>query len=62
MAVVSNFEDEFTREAPIDSVAESSRLSTTALERTHFAGFTYVQSGPLGNTIEERTHSHSGSS
>ena len=39
--VVTNFEDEFTRETPVDSVADASKLSTTAVERSHFQGFTY---------------------
>ena len=60
VAVVSNFEDEFTREAPVDSVAESSKLSTTALERTHFSGFTYVGLAPLGRAAgDERANSGS---
>ena len=50
-AVVSNFEEEFTREAPVDSVAESSKLSTTALEKTHFSGFTFVGEAPLGRAF-----------
>jgi hypothetical protein len=44
MPVVTNFEDEFTKEAPIDSVVDKSRLSSTQAERTHFDGFTYTGS------------------
>lgn len=41
-AVVSNFEEEFTRETPVDSVVDRSKLSSTAIEKTHFEGFTYM--------------------
>lgn len=45
---VSNFESEFTSETPVDSMDERSRLSSTAAERAHFEGFTYVGPSALG--------------
>jgi serum/glucocorticoid-regulated kinase 2 len=40
---VPNFEDEFTRETPMDSVPDSrAQLSSTQAERAHFEGFTYT--------------------
>lgn len=47
-AVVANFEADFTNLAPEDSVVDrSTKLSSTALERTHFEGFTYTGAGEL---------------
>lgn len=40
----SNFDTEFTSEAPLDSVVEDSHLSETV--QAQFQGFSYVQ--PLG--------------
>ena len=44
-AALANFEDEFTRETPVDSVVDRSRLSSTAIEKSHFDGFTFVGEG-----------------
>lgn len=47
-AVVANFEADFTNLAPEDSVVDrSTKLSSTALEKTHFEGFTYTGAGEL---------------
>jgi serum/glucocorticoid-regulated kinase 2 len=53
-AVVSNFEEEFTKELPVDSVDERSKLSSTAVERTHFEGFTYMGDGGVLGAAAER--------
>jgi len=46
---VRNFEEEFTREAPVDSVDERGYgLSATQAERTHFDDFTFVADSGLG--------------
>ncbi len=40
---VANFEDEFTTQAPVDSMPDpKGDLSATAVEKTHFENFTYV--------------------
>jgi hypothetical protein len=61
VAVVSNFEDEFTKETPVDSMDERSKLSSTAAERTHFEGFTYMgDGGALGATDRDDRGAASG--
>jgi serine/threonine protein kinase len=50
---VACFEAEFTSEAPVDSVVDTSVLSSTAKERTHFEGFTYAAEVPMGEVEDE---------
>lgn len=46
-----NFEDEFTREAPVDSVPDpTAQLSATQVEKAHFEGFTYTGDSALAKS------------
>jgi serum/glucocorticoid-regulated kinase 2 len=67
-AVLTNFEEEFTSEAPVESlIDERDQLSSTAIERAHFPGFTFVGgSDPLQSNVasshgssESNQHRHS---
>lgn len=53
---VRNFEEEFTRETPVDSVDERGYgLSATQAERTHFDDFTFVADSGLGRSTGSGT-------
>jgi serum/glucocorticoid-regulated kinase 2 len=59
----SNFEEEFTAELPVDSVVDKSKLSSTAVEKTHFEGFTYMGEGgalAVPDSIDERDYMEDG--